>query len=296
MRLQVWTTLALIMGCLALLLGPATPNASAGQSLQEKARSLFEPIPDNPPKLKGNPATPEKVKLGKMLYFEPRLSASQLISCQTCHNVGLAGADLQETSIGHGWQEGPRNAPTVFNAVFNVAQFWDGRAEDLADQAEGPVQASIEMNNTLERVVETLSSMPEYVKLFKAAFPDREDPVTFANVTRAIEVYEATLITPGAPLDRYIKGNEQALSAEQEEGLKVFTNKGCSSCHFGVNLGGKSLISAATRSPTQPGTSMCSKLRPCATWPSPSPTSIPARSGVFWTQSPSWGRPNWATP
>jgi cytochrome c peroxidase len=95
------------------------------------------------------------------------------------------------------------------------------------------------MNNTPERVVETLSSMPEYVELFKAAFPDQEDPVSFAHVTRAIEVYEATLITPDAPLDRYIKGEEQTLSEEQKEGLKAFTNKGCSSCHFGVNLGGK---------------------------------------------------------
>jgi cytochrome c peroxidase len=214
-------------------------GAFAGQGLQEKAASLFEPIPKEAPTLQNNPATPEKLQLGKMLYFEPRLSASQLISCQTCHNVGLAGTDLQETSVGHGWQKGPRNAPTVFNAVFNVAQFWDGRAEDLAEQAKGPVQASIEMNNKPKRVVETLSSMPQYVERFKAAFPDEKEPVTFENVAKAIEVFEATLITPGAPMDEYIKGDADALSQIEKDGLAVYINKGCSSCHYGVNFGGK---------------------------------------------------------
>jgi len=97
-----------------------------------QAKAVFKPVPAKPPVLKSNPATPDKVELGKMLFFDPRLSSSNLISCNTCHNVGLGGVDIQETSIGHGWQKGPRNAPTVLNAVFNIAQFWDGRAEDLA--------------------------------------------------------------------------------------------------------------------------------------------------------------------
>ena len=116
----------------------ASPSAA---SLIAAAGTVFQPIPATPPTLKTNPATPEKVELGKMLFFEPRLSASWLISCNTCHNLGLGGVDLQETSIGHGWQRGPRNAPTVLNAVFNIAQDWDGRAEDLMEQAMGPVQA-----------------------------------------------------------------------------------------------------------------------------------------------------------
>jgi len=231
--------LPMALGALALMLVPFASGVLAAKDLQQKAASLFEPIPSQAPTLKNNPARPEKLKLGKMLYFEPRLSASQLISCQTCHNVGLAGTDLQETSVGHGWQQGPRNAPTVFNAVFNVAQFWDGRAEDLAEQAKGPVQASIEMNNSPKRVIDTLSSIPEYVELFKAAFPNQKDPVSFENVAKAIEVYEATLITPNAPFDQYIKGDSDALTQAEKEGLNVFINKGCSSCHYGVNLGGK---------------------------------------------------------
>ena len=234
------TFLPLVLAFLSfMMMISLTEGAFAEQALQDKAASLFEPIPSQAPQLKSNPATPAKLKLGKMLYFEPRLSASQLISCQTCHNVGLAGTDLQETSVGHGWQKGPRNAPTVFNAVFNVAQFWDGRADDLAEQAKGPVQASIEMNNKPKRVVETLSSMPQYVEQFKAAFPDEKQPVTFENVAKAIEVFEATLITPGAPFDEYIRGDTDALNQTEKEGLEIYINKGCSSCHFGVNLGGK---------------------------------------------------------
>jgi cytochrome c peroxidase len=204
----------------------------------KKAQALFKPIPDSPPAIEGNELTPDKVKLGKMLYFEPRLSASDLISCNTCHNMATAGVDLQETSVGHAWQKGPRNAPTVLNSVFNIAQFWDGRAKDLAEQAMGPMQATVEMSNTPERVVETLKSMPEYVELFQKSFPGAGDPVTFDNSVKAIEVYESTLLTPDSPFDRYMKGDESALTAEQKEGLKLFMDKGCASCHNGINVGG----------------------------------------------------------
>jgi cytochrome c peroxidase len=143
-----------------------------------------------------------------------------------------------ETSIGHGWQKGPRNAPTVLNAVFNIAQFWDGRAEDLAEQAQGPVQAGVEMNSTPDRAVQTLKSMPEYVQRFQAAFPEEEDPVTFQNMARAIEVFEATLLTPRAPFDAFLEGDEEALSEHEKEGLTLFMEKGCTSCHNGINVGG----------------------------------------------------------
>ncbi|KIH77635.1 cytochrome c peroxidase [Geoalkalibacter ferrihydriticus] len=212
--------------------------AWADDDLMRRAKAQFQPIPDTPPVLEGNPATPERVELGRMLYFDPRLSKSQLISCQTCHNVGLAGADLQEVSTGHGWQKGPRNSPTTFNAVFNVAQFWDGRAQDLAEQAKGPVQASVEMNNTPERVMETLGSMPGYVDAFKAAFPDDKESLSFDNMAKAIEVFEATLITPNAPFDQFLKGDANALSAVEKDGLRAFMGKGCASCHNGVNMGG----------------------------------------------------------
>jgi cytochrome c peroxidase len=196
-----------------------------------------------------------------MLYFDPRLSSSQLISCNTCHNVGLAGADLQAVATGHGWQKGPRNSPTVLNAVLNVAQFWDGRAEDLATQAKGPVQASVEMNNQPEALVATLKSIPGYPPRFEKAFPGEKDPVTFDNVAKAIEVFEATLLTPDAPLDRYLRGDRKALDASQEEGLALFIDKGCVACHGGVNVGGADYFpfgvveapSDAIRPPTDEG-------------------------------------------
>ena len=156
-------------GVCLLMLGSVAVVGASDAELRTMAKEMFQPIPAVAPALAGNDSSPAKLKLGHMLYFEPRLSASQLISCQTCHNVGLAGGDLQETSTGHGWQKGPRNAPTTYNAVFNIAQFWDGRAKDLAEQSKGPVQASVEMNNTPEAVVTLLNSLPEYVALFKQA-------------------------------------------------------------------------------------------------------------------------------
>ncbi|HEY6837585.1 MAG TPA: cytochrome-c peroxidase [Geobacteraceae bacterium] len=216
----------------------AAGSAYAATDLRSQAASVFRPIPQKAPAHKGKQTTPELVLLGKMLYFDPRLSASQLISCNTCHNVGLGGVDLQETSIGHGWQKGPRNAPTVLNAVFNIAQFWDGRAEDLKEQAKGPVQASVEMNNSPAQVVATLQSIPGYVTHFKKAFPKEKEPVTFDNMAKAIEAFEATLLTPNAPFDRFLKGDKKALGATEQKGLELFLAKGCGSCHGGVNVGG----------------------------------------------------------
>lgn len=204
----------------------------------QKAQRLFKPIPTEPPAIRSTPVTPEKVELGKMLYFDPRLSRSWLISCNSCHNLALGGVDLEQTSIGHGWQKGPRNAPTVLNAVFNAAQFWDGRAADLQTQAKGPLQASVEMNNTPERLQETLNTIPGYVDRFKKAFPNEPNPANFDNLAKAIEAFEATLITPNSPFDRYLKGDEKALSDAEKKGLALFMEKGCSNCHNGINIGG----------------------------------------------------------
>lgn len=212
--------------------------AAAQDPLLKQARALFKPVPAQTPLVHGNAVTPEQVELGRMLFFDPRLSSSWLISCNTCHNIGLAGVDAQETSIGHGWQRGPRNSPTVFNAVFNVAQFWDGRAKDLKEQAMGPVQAAVEMHSTSERTVKTLESIPEYVARFGKAFPDQPKAVSFENMARAIEAFEATLITPQARFDQYLNGNEDALNADEKKGLALFMSKGCAPCHAGVNIGG----------------------------------------------------------
>ncbi len=228
----------ILTACLLVLPLILTLPIRAEDDLLQKSQALFKPVPDSPPELDNNPITPEKVELGKMLFFEPRLSASNLISCNTCHNLGTGGVDLQETSVGHAWQRGPRNAPTVLNSVFNIAQFWDGRAKDLAEQAKGPVQASVEMNNSPERVVETLNSMPEYVELFTKSFPEDKNPVSFDNTVKAIEVFEATLLTPNSRFDQYLGGNQDAINAQEKEGLGLFVDKGCAGCHNGINMGG----------------------------------------------------------
>ncbi|TVQ72980.1 MAG: cytochrome-c peroxidase [Oceanospirillales bacterium] len=220
--------------CLSLASSVAMADA-----LRDRAAAMFEAIPQEPPVIRGNELNPEKVELGKMLFFEPRLSSSHLISCNTCHNVGFGGDDYLPVSIGHGWQQGPRNAPTVFNAVFNAAQFWDGRAADLAEQAMGPVQAGVEMASTPERVVDTLNSMPEYIDRFRASFPNYDDPVTFENMAFAIEAFEATLITPNSPFDLWLTGDDDAMTSDQKEGLALFMDKGCAACHAGVNFGGQ---------------------------------------------------------
>jgi cytochrome c peroxidase len=153
-------------------------------------------IPTAPPELPGNVATPAKVELGKILYFDPRLSASHAISCSSCHSIGLGGADAEPTSIGHRWQHGGRNAPTVLNAVFNKVQFWDGRAKDLEQQAGGPMANLVEMASPKAHVAEQLKGIPGYHDLFAKAFPGEADPITLANAQKAIAVFEATLITP----------------------------------------------------------------------------------------------------
>ena len=227
------------MKAVVLTIAIASVSLAQDAALLKKAQGMFKPIPAAPPVLKANQATAAKTELGKLLFFDPRLSSSWLISCNTCHNLSLGGVDLLETSVGHGWQKGPRNSPTVLNAVLNIAQFWDGRASDLKEQAMGPVQAAVEMNSTPARTVKTLKSIPEYVDRFKKAFPNEADPVTFENMARAIEVFEATLLTPNSRFDQYLAGKTEALSTTEKRGLELFMARGCAPCHSGVNLGGQ---------------------------------------------------------
>jgi len=222
-----------------LLAGIFAAAFAADDPLMKQAQANFEPIPLKPPALKDIAATPALVELGKALYFDPRLSQSHNISCNTCHQIGLGGADMLPTSIGHKWQKGSRNAPTVFNAVFNKAQFWDGRAADLKEQASGPMQNPIEMAVTAEHILEILKGIPGYAKPFSAAFPADPDPIAIPNVAAAIAAFEATLITPNAPFDKYLRGDADALTADQKDGLKIFMDKGCSACHGGINVGGQ---------------------------------------------------------
>ena len=228
------SSLLLLVGGLLL-----NVNQASADDLRERANAMFKPVPEKVTELRGKAVNPDQALLGHKLWFDPRLSRSHVISCNTCHNLSLGGGDNVPTSIGHGWQKGPRNSPTVLNAVFNAAQFWDGRAEDLQAQAKGPVQAGVEMNNTPERVEATLNSIPQYVEEFRKAFPNDKNPVSFDNMAYALEAFEVTLTTPNSPFDRFLGGDDKALDDKQKEGLALFMDAGCSSCHNGVNLGGQ---------------------------------------------------------
>jgi cytochrome c peroxidase len=193
-------------------------------------------LPEVPPVPADNPMTPKKIELGKMLYFEPRLSQSGVISCHTCHNLSLGGTDRIPASLGHDFQTGGRNAPTVLNAAFFNKQFWDGRAASLEEQAEGPIQAGVEMAMPRDMAVEVIKGINGYLPYFQAAFPGEQDPITFENIVKAIATFERTLITPNDPLDQYMRGDEDAISPLAIEGIEVFRLKGCMRCHKGAVL------------------------------------------------------------
>jgi len=185
-----------------------------------------------------DPITDAKVELGKKLFFDPRLSRSGLISCNTCHNLAMGGDDGLPAAIGHKWTANPHhlNSPTVYNAVFFTAQFWDGRSPHLADQAQGPMQAAPEMAAPANLVKERILSIPEYVSEFKATYGDDVN-ITFPKIADTIAIFEKTLVTP-APFDDFLNGDDKALNDAEKKGLKTFMSKGCVSCHTGIALGG----------------------------------------------------------
>ena len=199
---------------------------------------MFKPLPDAVESQK-NPITEAKVNLGRMLYYEPRLSKNQDISCNTCHDLAKYGVDGQPVSDGHKGQKGTRNAPTVYNAAGHFVQFWDGRAPDVEEQAKGPVMNPVEMAMSSDKaVVAVLKSMPEYVDAFKKAFPAEKDPVTFENTARAIGAFERRLMTPSR-WDKFLKGDQAALSNAEKAGFNKFMEAGCQACHAGTYLGGE---------------------------------------------------------
>ncbi|RLA72981.1 MAG: cytochrome C biogenesis protein CcsA [Epsilonproteobacteria bacterium] len=226
-------------------LAVATASILSASSLIDDAKNAgLKPIPtsllelmkliENPK----NPITDAKVELGKKLFFDPRLSKSQIISCNFCHNLGEGGDDGVEASIGHKWTANPHhvNAPTVYNAVFFDAQFWDGRAKDVEEQAQGPIQAHPEMAATTEHVESVINSIPEYVNEFQNAY-GKDVKISFTKVTDTIGIYERTLVTPSV-YDDYLNGKENAMTPAQKEGLNTFIQVGCASCHTGIALGG----------------------------------------------------------
>ncbi len=177
------------------------------------------------------------VALGKKLWFDPRLSKSNAISCNSCHNLATAGVDNLPSSIGHEWTIGPINSPTVLNAELNISQFWNGRAKDLKAQASGPIDNPKEMAFTHSLAVETLNSIPAYQKHFTKVF--NTNNITIDEVATAIAEFEKTLRTPNAPFDLWLKGNDNALTPTEKAGYALFKEKGCTACHNGALVGGQ---------------------------------------------------------
>ena len=219
---------------IAMVAAGILASCAAGAQGAGQWRSL----PTVAPARVDNPTTPAKVRLGRMLYFDPRLSSTGTVSCFSCHNVMEGGDDHRPVSIGVEAQRGGRNAPTVFNAAFLSVQFWDGRAATLEDQAKGPPANPIEMGmKGLSEVIYRIRSIPGYKPYFEQAF-GAGDVVTMDNAAKAIAAYERTLITPGSAYDRYVQGDHNALTAQQVRGMSTFAAIGCTGCHQGPNFSG----------------------------------------------------------
>lgn len=200
----------------------------------------FVPLPSKPPVPKDNPITKEKVELGKQLYFDPRLSMDGTVSCNSCHNVMSNGTDNRAVSAGIKGQLGGRSAPTVWNSAFHSVQFWDGRAASLEEQAKGPLTNPIEMGMpNHQAVIDRIKTIPGYVSQFEKVFG--KNGLNIDNLAKAIATYERTLLTLDSPFDRYLKGNEKAISESARRGLKTVMEVGCTACHTGVNMNGANL-------------------------------------------------------
>ncbi len=225
--------LLLAIGCIALLL--TSCGKSRQQTVSPSSLISFQPLTDQAPS--GATEDP-KVTLGRMLYYDARLSRAQDISCNSCHDLANYGADNKPTSTGFKGQKGNRNSPSVYNAAIHFAQFWDGRAPNVEEQAKGPVLNPVEMAMPSDKqVITVLKSMPEYVAAFKRAFPKQKDPLTYDNVGVAIGAFERGLVTP-ARWDKFLGGDQAALTGEEKAGFNTFIDAGCPTCHTGVLLGG----------------------------------------------------------
>ncbi len=214
-----------------------TASFASAVEVNRAMLGMFQPLmeqADNPE----NPITGPKVDLGRMLYYDKRLSKDNSVSCNTCHDLANFGDDGASVSTGIHKQKGGRSAPTVYNAAIHISQFWDGRAKDVEEQAIGPITNPIEMGMPdSDYVLKVVNSIPGYVEAFKAAFPDEENPVTYENIGNAIGAFERKLLTP-APFDAFLKGDDSALSDAEKEGFNLFLTTGCSTCHNGMGVGG----------------------------------------------------------
>ena len=229
---------AIVMASLLILLSSCStseePPSLTPDSPQLKAFGVVPEVMES----SDNPITEEKITLGRMLYYEPRLSKGHDLSCNSCHMLDKYGVDNEPTSEGHKGQRGDRNSPTVYHAGGHFVQFWDGRAADVEEQAKGPVLNPVEMAMPSEDyVVKVLESMPEYVELFKAAFPEDKQPITYDNMAAAIGVFERKLVTPSR-WDKFLAGDASALTPAELAGLQQFLDANCQTCHMGPYMGG----------------------------------------------------------
>jgi cytochrome c peroxidase len=201
----------------------------------------WEALPLVAPAPADNPTTPIKVELGKMLFFDPRLSSDGSVSCASCHNVMEGGDDHRPTSIGVHGLIGGRNAPTVWNAAFHSVQFWDGRAASLEDQAKGPIVNPIEMGmSDLGVAVGRIRALAGYRSYFDRAF-SKDQVIDADSIAKAIAAYERTLITPNSAYDRFVRGDEKAMTAVEQRGMQRFADVGCVACHSGPAFNGPTL-------------------------------------------------------
>jgi cytochrome c peroxidase len=227
-----------VIGFWSCSTAPQRPAADPYAGLLDKAKASFSPLTkfaDNPE----NPVTPEKVLLGKALYFDKRLSKEEHISCNSCHNLATYGVDNEPTSPGDGGVRGGRNSPTVLNAAYHFSQFWDGRAKDVEEQAGGPIMNPIEMSMPDQLfVIKRLQGIKGYQEMFAKAFPGEKDPINYGNIQKSIAAFERGLITPSR-FDEYLQGNQNALTAAEKKGLQTFMDVGCTACHSGTVLGGQ---------------------------------------------------------
>jgi cytochrome c peroxidase len=240
--------------------GPGGDDGGGGpainpQQILDRVKPIMAALPKEAPN-PDNPITEAKVELGRILYFEKRLSKNHDLSCATCHDLANYGIDMRErdgkrtaTSPGHRGQLGERNTPTVYNAALHFVQFWDGRAKDVEEQAKGPVLNPVEMAMPNEAaVVAVLRSIPGYEEKFTAAFPDDDPPITYENMSKAIGAFERTLLVP-ARYDDFLGGDLDALDGKQLRGLQLFLDVGCTQCHSGALLGGAQFQKLGTIKP-----------------------------------------------
>ncbi len=215
-------------------------NDTKKMELLERAKMYFSPLPPvaSPDH---NELTEEKIKLGKILYFDTKLSVNGGISCNSCHDLNTFGVDNLPVSPGDDGTLGTRNSPTVFNAALHQSQFWDGRAKDVEEQAGMPITNPIEMMMPDEDfTVARLKTSNQYAELFSAAFPESEEAISFENLKLAIGAFERTLITPSR-FDDFLNGDLTALTTEELEGMETFITTGCIACHKGAVIGGGAL-------------------------------------------------------